>query len=433
MTQTYLKHELSVTVVKEGITIALNLPQQNRIEAKIPAKLLDNEWHTIQFVFRLGNLNLIIDRISVIIANATYNRELLTDQEIKNEAAVLILGRQYSGCLLHGPGLMFNNTDITVEGVKFGACPLAPGQCNPDSDILLRELTDHCYNFPCMHGQCISTSDGYECHCPTRYGGKNCDKDLGSPCERYPCKNGGTCEEDRIGNYKCVCPLSYVGQFCENLIESHPLCDKNPCLNNGTCRVPLNGNTYECQCTEGFTGYRCETNINDCESHPCQNNGRCIDEIDGFSCDCSSTGYTGNLCQRNIDECARNPCLNNGICFDNYGSYTCECRPGFGGDNCEQTVNECMSLPCLYGGTCTDDGKGNVKCICVKGFSGQFCEITPQCPHCPRDSECLDGRCVCKPGMTGNLRLIIDLTKKMHPLENLSHTLTIPFNLFILF
>jgi protein crumbs len=345
-----MRHELTVTVLRDSITIGLNYPQQNpRVEAKIPARLLDNQWHTIQFIHRMGILNLIIDRKTIVIANSTYNRELLTDQEIKNEAAVLILGRQYSGCLLHGPGLMFNNSEITAEGVLFGSCPLAPGQCNSEHDILIREPVDYCLNFPCMHGQCISRSDTYECHCPKRYGGRNCDKDLGSPCEKGPCKNFGTCEEDKIGNFKCFCPDNYVGKFCEIHIESNPMCDARPCLNNGTCRVQPNTPRWECLCPDGFVGMRCETNFNECDSQPCQNNGRCIDEISGFSCDCSHTGYTGTLCQKNVDECARNPCQNNGICFDNYGSYTCECAFGFYGENCEQVI----------GNDCADGEKGN--------------------------------------------------------------------------
>ncbi|CAH1720705.1 unnamed protein product [Chironomus riparius] len=405
LSQTYMRHELTVTVSKEGITIALNLPQQNtRVEALIPARLVDNQWHTIQFIYRLGILNLIIDRNTFVIANSTYNREFLIDQEIKNEAAVLILGRQYSGCLLHGPGLMFNNSEITVEGVLFGSCPLAPGSCNSDHDILIREPVDHCLNYPCMHGQCISRTDSYECHCPIRYGGRNCDKDLGSPCDKNTCKNSGTCEEDRIGNFKCYCPNDFTGKFCETHIESHPLCDKNPCYNNGTCRVQPNSSKFECLCQEGFVGYRCETNFNDCESQPCQNGGRCIDEIGGFECDCKTTGYTGKLCQKNIDECTRNPCQNNGVCFDNYGSYTCDCPHGFTGDNCEQILNDCtdqdkgtrcetpIALPyqdkdcdCYNGGSCALD---NNECVCLDGYSGKKCEITEQ-------TDCTDGNCAC--------------------------------------
>lgn len=393
---------------KEGLTIALNVPKQNRVEALISADLLDNRWHTIQFLYRLGNLHLMIDRDSFVVANSTFNREFLTDQDIKNEAAVLILGKQYSGCLLHGPGLIFDNTEISVEGVLFGSCPLAPGQCNnAEHDLLMRQTVDHCLNFPCMHGQCISGVDEYECHCPSRYGGKNCDKDLGSPCEKNPCNHGGTCEEDSFGNYKCHCSSDYYGKFCESTIERHSLCEKNPCLNNGTCNIsPVSGGgkvNIRCECLEGFSGDYCEINDDDCRSQPCHNNGVCKDLVNDYYCNCTGTGYTGRQCHSNIDECARNPCQNNGVCYDNYGSYTCECKSGFGGANCEQITNECQSFPCLYGGTCVETEKGNFKCICGKGFSGQFCELTPQCPpNCPRDS-CIEGHCInCKPGLTGN-------------------------------
>jgi hypothetical protein len=38
----------------------------------------------------------------------------------------------------------------------------------------------------------------------------------------------------------------------------------------------------------GFSGSRCEVNINDCLSSPCLNNGTCLDQVDGYLCDCLS-------------------------------------------------------------------------------------------------------------------------------------------------
>lgn len=58
----------------------------------------------------------------------------------------------------------------------------------------------------------------------------------------------------------------------------------SPCEHNGIC-VNTPG-SFACNCTQGFTGPRCETNINECESHPCQNEGSCLDDPGSFRCVC---------------------------------------------------------------------------------------------------------------------------------------------------
>lgn len=94
-------------------------------------------------------------------ANSTYNSLFLTDPEIRNEAAVLVLGKSYSGCILHGPGLVFNTSAMNAHSVSFGPCPLRTGSCE-QHDVLVRVPTDHCSHDPCMqHGSCISRTDKY--------------------------------------------------------------------------------------------------------------------------------------------------------------------------------------------------------------------------------------------------------------------------------
>ena len=45
----------------------------------------------------------------------------------------------------------------------------------------------------------------------------------------------------------------------------------------------------------GFTGKRCETNIDECINNPCGINGECTDDINGFKCLCNS-GFSGQTC-----------------------------------------------------------------------------------------------------------------------------------------
>nr|CAD7196178.1 unnamed protein product [Timema douglasi] len=64
------------------------------------------------------------------------------------------------------------------------------------------------------------------------------------------------------------------------------MCDVtgSPCEHDGNC-VNTPG-SFACNCTQGFTGPRCETNVNECESHPCQNDGSCLDDPGTFRCVC---------------------------------------------------------------------------------------------------------------------------------------------------
>ncbi|XP_058822822.1 protein crumbs isoform X2 [Topomyia yanbarensis] len=400
LSQRYASHALLVSVLPDSISIVLSAPNNQPLEARVPGRYLDNKWHTLQFVYQLGTLYCIVDKQSTTIANQTLNSQLITNKYIKDEAAVLILGNHYSGCLLHGPGLVFNQSAMNNEGVVFGPCPLAPGPCT-DHDVLAGIPKDHCSTDPCMqHGTCISRSEGYECHCTSRFKGKNCEIDMGNPCQSHPCQHGSTCQEDVKGDYKCICVPGYTGVLCETELSAHPLCESSPCLNEGICRVPPGKNTYECDCLKGYIGSRCEINWDDCKPNLCLNGGKCVDGVDAFTCDCKGTGYGGTLCQNNIDECSVNPCLNGGTCFDTYGSYLCECPTGFTGTNCHLSINECKSQPCQHGGTCIDTQEG-FDCRCLPGYSGELCEVAPGCSQCPIDSDCIGGQCVCKPGTTG--------------------------------
>ena len=52
-------------------------------------------------------------------------------------------------------------------------------------------------------------------------------------------------------------------------------------------------------------------------------NGHCFNE----TC-CCDDGYDGFLCENDIDECASNPCGNDGFCVNLVASYYCVCPDG---------------------------------------------------------------------------------------------------------
>lgn len=265
--------------------------------------------------------------------------------------------------MLEGPSIIFNESLIHNHNVQFRTCPIPDDDCKYDSKfrertrlpmenvtrragVPLQELKlssaryDFCMTEPCMrHGTCINGDTTYSCDCSPRYAGKNCEMDMGNPCDRSPsvCKNGARCVEDAMGYFTCVCQPGFTGRRCEEELQMYPLCGSNVCLNGGTCQI--HQDKIECLCLQGYTGAKCEVNLNECQSNPCKNAGVCIDGIGNYSCDCSHTGYVGNNCEININECLTNPCLNHGTCFDTYGSYLCQCAPGFDGPNCQFVSN----------------------------------------------------------------------------------------------
>lgn len=107
----------------------------------------------------------------------------------------------------------------------------------------------------------------------------------------------------------------------------------------GLCLI--HGGVRLCSCRSGFTGQRCEININECAGNPCLNGGTCQDRINDYTCTCPA-GYGGRKCDRVVDDCSLNPCLNGGLCTGGGGlgepPVTCTCPPNFSGRLCEEPI-----------------------------------------------------------------------------------------------
>lgn len=100
--------------------------------------------------------------------------------------------------------------------------------------------------------------------------------------------------------------------------------------------------SFMCKCPHGFTGSRCELNINECDNNPCRNGAQCLDEKGGYRCICPD-GFTGVDCQIDIDDCAQNPCQNGANCTDHVHSFKCHCPAGFWGPKCECSPQGCVN------------------------------------------------------------------------------------------
>lgn len=71
-------------------------------------------------------------------------------------------------------------------------------------------------------------------------------------------------------------------------------------LLGGTCD-DSNDIYSPCACASGFTGERCEININDCFDQ-CKNGGICMDGVNSYTCECAYTMpmYDGTDCTNKV-------------------------------------------------------------------------------------------------------------------------------------
>uniref|UniRef100_A0A3Q3W7C4 EGF-like domain-containing protein n=1 Tax=Mola mola TaxID=94237 RepID=A0A3Q3W7C4_MOLML len=202
------------------------------------------------------------------------------------------------------------------------------------------ERCERCVPTPgCRHGSC---QQPWQCSCEPGWGGRFCDKDLSVCSEQQPCQHGATCVMEDSGDYACLCPEGFHGRNCQ--LKVGPCHQRrSPCKNGGLCE-DANGFAAEltCRCLAGFTGPRCETNMDDCLMRPCANGATCLDGVNRFSCLCPA-GFSGRFCTVNLDDCASQPCRNGGRCLDRAEGFHCVCRPGYSGATCETTLRATLA------------------------------------------------------------------------------------------
>nr|XP_020640280.1 protein crumbs homolog 1 [Pogona vitticeps] len=155
---------------------------------------------------------------------------------------------------------------------------------------------DDCTSNPCVHGNCSDGITLYKCVCDPGYTGARCEEDI-DDCRGHLCANGATCI-DEINSYSCLCPENFTGTYCRRIRIPSTVCGNEKgnltCYNYGNC-TELQGH-LECMCLPGFTGRRCEVDINECMSDPCLHGGLCQNLLNKFHCVCEMN-YAGERCE----------------------------------------------------------------------------------------------------------------------------------------
>ena len=268
---------------------------------------------------------------------------------------------------------------------------------------------DFCFSSPCQNeGNCTSGSNGFTCDCPTDVSGETCQTKARF-CDSNPCLNLGKCVE-RLRSFECECEGRFTGPQCEQALFKSDGCQSKPecAANGGECTSGPSGTTCFCG-NSGKAGPSCEwnnatsSNVTTCAQNPCLYGGTCIDLKESFECECS-IGFIGERCETDVNECLSNPCVF-GTCQNGHGGYQCTCKSEerYTGRNCETDLTACVTSPCasepskycvaepgnenfacvplcnssscLHGGTCTPKD-GTVTCECPPGLEGPRCELT---------------------------------------------------------
>nr|XP_046207765.1 protein crumbs homolog 1-like isoform X2 [Oncorhynchus gorbuscha] len=189
-----------------------------------------------------------------------------------------------------------------------------------------------CQPSPCMNGgSCQDLWNLFNCSCEEGWTGRRCERNTDT-CASNPCIHGN-CSIQGLA-YECACEFGYTGVDCEEEVD---VCENHLCAHGGTC---LHGvDKYACLCAENYTGPYCnrpKLPVSVCgdaaRNYICFNAGNCTER--DLSCDCLP-GFTGHRCEQEVDECKSNPCLNGGYCRNLINNYHCVCDMSFAGDNCQ--------------------------------------------------------------------------------------------------
>uniref|UniRef100_A0A8C6L3B6 Neural EGFL like 1 n=1 Tax=Nothobranchius furzeri TaxID=105023 RepID=A0A8C6L3B6_NOTFU len=293
-------------------------------------------------------------------------------------------------------------------------CECKSGYASIHGDSTYCEDIDECatqMHYCQSNTVCVNLPGSYRCDCLPGF----IRVDEYSCTEHDECASGqNLCDENAIctntiRGHLCTCKPGYVG----NGTICRAYCEEG-CRSGGTCVSP---NT--CVCPSGFTGRRCETDIDECAEGliECHNHSRCVNLPGWYHCECRSGFHDNGSYQLDgsscvdVDECSlqTHTCWNDSVCVNLLGGYDCMCTSGPGcSSNCPQeevvrrngedwkpSFDRCAICSCKDGQTYCR----RRPCDCKDASEDLFC--CPSCDNRP-SSQCLDqsGRTLYHSGAT---------------------------------
>uniref|UniRef100_A0A8C2W9W8 Neural EGFL like 1 n=1 Tax=Cyclopterus lumpus TaxID=8103 RepID=A0A8C2W9W8_CYCLU len=225
--------------------------------------------------------------------NCTVGEQILPDGRCCNVC------RGYDFC---AEGLICGeNSDCKNRNTK-AECECKGGYASIHGDSTYCEDIDECatqMHYCQSNTVCVNLPGSHRCDCLPGF----IRVDEYSCTEHDECASGpNLCDENAIctntiRGHLCTCKPGYVG----NGTICRAFCEEG-CRSGGTCVSP---NT--CVCPSGFTGRRCETDVDECgvQTHTCWNDSVCVNLPGGYDCVCTAGPGCGGDCPQE-EEVRRN-------------------------------------------------------------------------------------------------------------------------------
>ncbi|KAF7666169.1 hypothetical protein LDENG_00116300 [Lucifuga dentata] len=317
----------------------------------------DGEWHSVHLFMtapwaKTSNWTLVLDEE---VEEANTSSSLGGNLDFLRQGVDIFLGDlgpdagwNFAGCLgtveLGGIALpYFSSSEVNLprlqeeQFIRTSLLPMLSG-CSGDP---------MCQPNPCLNGgECLDLFNAFNCSCGEGWAGRRCDV-FTNTCASNPCVHGN-CSVNGL-TYECACEFGYAGVDCEEKVD---VCENHQCAHGGTCLHGLD--TYACLCAENYTGPYCNERVEEIpwyivvrkvrpklpvsvcgdgtRNYTCFNGGNCTERE--LSCDCPA-GFTGHRCEQEVDECMSNPCLNGGYCRNLINKFVCMCDMSYAGDLCQ--------------------------------------------------------------------------------------------------